>query len=60
MVKLRTKERSDKMNRKRQINFKIDVEIYKKMKIKLIMNDVKLVTYISGLITNDLEKKKGK
>lgn len=38
------------------LNFKIDVELYKRIKIKAVLNDMTLKQYIVQLITDDLEK----
>lgn len=37
------------------INFKIDSELYKKIKIKTVMEDITIKQYILGLITKDLD-----
>ena len=37
------------------INFKIDSELYKKIKIKTVMEDVTIKQYILGLIEKDIE-----
>lgn len=36
------------------INFKIDSELYKKIKIKTVMEDITIKQYILSLIQNDL------
>ncbi len=36
------------------INFKIDSELYKKIKIKTVMEDITIKQYILNLIQNDL------
>ena len=38
------------------INFKIDAELYKKIKIKIKEEDISLKQYMINLIKNDLEK----
>ena len=38
------------------INFKIDAELYKKIKIKIAEEDISLKQYMINLIKNDLEK----
>ena len=38
------------------INFKIDAELYKKIKIKIEEEDISLKQYMINLIKNDLEK----
>ncbi len=37
------------------INFKIDSELYKKIKIKTVMEDITIKQYILGLIKKDIE-----
>ena len=37
------------------INFKIDSELYKKIKIKTVMEDITIKQYILGLIEKDIE-----
>lgn len=39
------------------INFKIDSELYKKIKIKTVMEDITIKQYILGLIEKDIECK---
>lgn len=38
------------------INFKIDSELYKQIKIKTVIEDITIKQYILSLIKNDLEK----
>lgn len=38
------------------INFKIDAELYKKIKIKIAEEDISLKQYMLSLIKNDLGK----
>ncbi len=38
------------------INFKIDAELYKKIKIKIAEEDISLKQYMINLIKKDLEK----
>lgn len=38
------------------INFKIDSEIYKQIKIKTVIEDITIKQYILNLIKNDLKK----
>lgn len=40
------------------INFKIDSELYKKIKIKTVMEDITIKQYILGLIEKDIENSK--
>lgn len=37
------------------INFKIDSELYKKIKVKTVMEDITIKKYILGLIKKDIE-----
>ena len=37
------------------INFKIDSELYKKIKIKTVMEDITIKQYILALIKKDIE-----
>ena len=37
------------------INFKIDSELYKKIKIKTVMEDITIKQYIRGMIEMDIE-----
>lgn len=38
------------------INFKVDAELYKKIKIKIAQEDISLKQYMINLIKKDLEK----
>lgn len=38
------------------INFKLDSELYKKIKIKTVMEDITIKRYILDLIMKDIEK----
>lgn len=42
------------------INFKIDAELYKRIKIKAVINNITLKQYILNLITADLENESEK
>lgn len=43
------------VNMERAINFKIDSELYKKIKIKTVMEDITIKKYILSLIKKDIE-----
>lgn len=38
------------------LNFKIDAELYKRIKIKAVLNDMTLKQYIVQLVNEDLKK----
>jgi len=42
------------------INFKVDAELYKKMKLKVVMEDTTIKGYIIKLISQDLKKDENK
>ena len=42
------------------INFKVDAEIYKRIKIRVAENDTTLKDYVLSLIMADLSNKSGK
>ena len=42
------------------INFKVDAEIYKRIKIRVAEKDTKLKDYVLSLIMADLSNKSGK
>ncbi|GHV43621.1 hypothetical protein FACS189490_13810 [Clostridia bacterium] len=41
------------------INFKIDADLYRKIKVKIALQDKTLKDYIIALIKKDLEENKG-
>lgn len=43
------------MRGKKVINFDVSEELYKKMKIKLILDDKTIKAYVTELIENDLK-----
>lgn len=43
------------LSMEKAINFKIDSELYKKIKIKTVMEDITIKQYILGLIKKDIE-----
>lgn len=43
------------LSMEKAINFKIDSELYKKIKIKTVMEDISIKQYILGLIKKDIE-----
>ena len=48
------------MEKEKAINFKVDPELYKQVKIKVVTQDTTIKDYVIKLILNDLKKDENK
>lgn len=48
------------MEKEKAINFKVNADLYKKIKIKTVTEDKTIKNYVTQLILQDLEKEENK